>query len=366
MSVPVAPPVSDRHVPALDGVRGLAITMVVLFHAWRAPVTALGWAGVDLFFVLSGFLITGILADTRDAPHRARTFYARRALRILPLYYGALIAVFVARPLLHLPYRRDDLILAGEHLWYWTYLCAWRIGLRHPPGTTFLTHFWSLSIEEQFYLVWPWVVWSMSRRSTVRVAVALCIVAPVVRALCALATPFSFAAYMLPPCRVDALAVGAILALVVRGPGGAWAARRWVQPVALVAAAGVCLVVLAGSAQYTAPLMSVVGYTAIDWTAAGVVMAAITIPPRLLTWAPLRAAGRYSYGLYVLHPFVNWWVIRHAPRWRASSRFTSWARSRSPSPSRLSATASTSNRSCGSRTSWRCAGRLHAPYFPRL
>ncbi len=306
--------VSDRHVPALDGVRGVAIILVVLFHAWRGPATALGWAGVDLFFVLSGYLITGILLDTRESPDRARSFYLRRALRILPLYYGVLVAVFVLRPMLHVTPRRDDLLLAGEHAWYWTYLCAWRIALAHPPGYTFLTHFWSLSIEEQFYLVWPWVVWWGSRKTVFRVSVALCVIAPLVRAYVALGTPYTEAAYMLPPCRVDALAVGAILALAVREPGGVTAATRWVQPAALVGLVAVVgIAVVARSVQYTEPLMSIVGYTAIDWGAAGLVMVAVAHSPRVLTSAALRAAGRYSYGLYVIHPFVNWWTIRHAP-----------------------------------------------------
>ena len=307
-------PTTNRHIPALDGVRGIAIILVVVFHAWRTEVSALGWTGVDLFFVLSGFLITGVLADSRERADRVPRFFVRRALRILPLYYGVLIAVFVLRPLLHVTPRRDDVLLAGEQAWYWTYLCAWRLGVGHPRAYTFLTHFWSLSIEEQFYFVWPWVVWFVSRRRVIATAAVLCVIAPLARAYFVLGTPFHDAAYMLPPCRMDALAVGAILALAIRGPGGAGATASWVRPAALAGGATLALLaLLAPSLEYTDPLMSTIGFTAIDWMAAGLVMLAITRPSGLLASAPLRAAGRYSYGLYVIHPFVNWWAIRHAP-----------------------------------------------------
>jgi peptidoglycan/LPS O-acetylase OafA/YrhL len=305
---------THRHIPALDGVRGIAIILVLVFHAWRTGASALGWTGVDLFFVLSGFLITGILADSRERTDRVPRFFLRRALRIMPLYYGVLLAVFVLRPLLHVTPRRDDVLLAGEQAWYWTYLCAWRLGVGHPRAYTFLTHFWSLSIEEQFYLAWPWIVWFVSRRRVIAVASVLCVVALLARAYFMLATPFPDAAYMLPPCRMDALAVGAIVALAIRGPGGVAAAARWIRPAALAGAATLALLALvAPSLAYTEPLIGTIGYTAIDWAAAGLVMLAITRPPRLLASAPLRAAGRYSYGMYVVHPFVNWWAIRHAP-----------------------------------------------------
>src|SRR5215469_10500610 len=93
---------ASSHVRALDGVRGIAIALVVLHHAgWPSAMAWSGWMGVDLFFVLSGYLITGILADTRDAGNRAQSFYTRRALRIFPIYYAALIVLFVIVPLVH-------------------------------------------------------------------------------------------------------------------------------------------------------------------------------------------------------------------------------------------------------------------------
>lgn len=303
-----------RHVPALDGTRGIAIILVMAFHLWRAPLTALGWSGVDLFFVLSGFLITGILWDSRLAPDRARSFYVRRALRILPLYYGVLIAVFVIRPLFGWAHRLDDLALAHEQIWYWTYLCDWRIALNHPPAFTFLTHFWTLSIEEQFYLVWPLIVWRCSRRHTLAIAAAVAAGAFLLRLGVVFGTATPEAAYALFPCRLDALAVGAIIALMLRGPSGVPAMRRWIVPVALSGAVIVCgLVLFRPSVRFVDPGMMTIGYTAIDWMFAGVVFTAATKPSRFLESAVLRAAGKYSYGLYVYHPIVMWWIVRHVP-----------------------------------------------------
>jgi peptidoglycan/LPS O-acetylase OafA/YrhL len=305
---------APSHVPALDGVRGIAVALVMAFHIWRVPATALGWSGVDLFFVLSGFLITGILWDTRAAPNRARAFYSRRALRILPLYYGVLVAVFIIRPLIGIAHRRDDLVLAGEQMWYWTYLCDWRIAFDHPHGQTFLTHFWSLSIEEQFYLAWPVIVWRCTRRATLGIAGGIAAGALVLRCLIVGASHMPDAAYALLPCRLDALAVGAIVALAVRGPKGPAAVRRWIAPAALAGLATVVLLaVVRPSVGFVDPAMMTIGYTALDWAFAGLVFAGATARLGILECMPLRLAGRYSYGLYVYHPLVMWWIVRDAP-----------------------------------------------------
>ncbi len=277
-------------------------------------MTALGWSGVDLFFVLSGFLITGILWDTRDAPGRARAFYIRRALRILPLYYIVLVAVFVVRPLLGWNHRLDDVALAPEQIWYWTYLCDWRIALGHPHAFTLLTHFWSLSIEEQFYLVWPFVVWHCTRRRTMRIAISLVVIACVLRLYLALATTTPGTAYALLPCRADALAIGAVVALALRGPGGVAAVRRWLLPLALLGLLTViALIIVRPTMQFDDVGMIVAGYMAFDWAFAGLVFIAATTRSDLLEARPLRAAGRYSYGLYVFHPLVMWWITRDVP-----------------------------------------------------
>ena len=170
------------HVPALDGVRGIAIAMVLLHHCgWPRVFGEGGWIGVDLFFVLSGYLITGILADTRESVGRGRSFYVRRALRIFPLYYAVLFALFVVAPIVHPISWAQYRALVPEQAWYWTYLSDWRMAFAHPPTVTLLGHFWTLSIEEQFYWVWPVVIWSLTGRAAMRLCGGLLMAASILR-----------------------------------------------------------------------------------------------------------------------------------------------------------------------------------------
>jgi peptidoglycan/LPS O-acetylase OafA/YrhL len=158
---------SARYIPALDGIRGLAIVWVVLHNATdisMAPasgvfralglLTHTGWIGVQLFFALSGFLITGGLLDTQRSAHYFRDFYAKRALRILPLYYGVLFALLVVVPLI--PAFSASISSEGQaSLWLFT------VNWTHTAPYGF-AHFWSLAIEEQFYILWPLVVWRLT------------------------------------------------------------------------------------------------------------------------------------------------------------------------------------------------------------
>jgi len=160
-------------IPALDGIRGLAILMVMLFHYGgnlerTNPIGRLvgglfsfGWSGVDLFFVLSGFLITGILLDSRNAENYFSSFYARRVLRIFPAYYVSLALLLLILPMLDPPLR---LSLPSDQWMYVFYAQNW-VGIFDYPGRGLLTPYWSLAVEEQFYLVWPLVVARVCRRA---------------------------------------------------------------------------------------------------------------------------------------------------------------------------------------------------------
>jgi peptidoglycan/LPS O-acetylase OafA/YrhL len=184
------------RIPELDGIRGIAVLLVIIHHSvanytplatWEKVVcqaVGIGWSGVDLFFVLSGFLISGILIDSRESPRYFTSFYARRVLRIFPLYFGYLLGFFcLIKPFAAIfPFpevAKWSLLPATEQLWYWSYLSNWRSGLGHD--ISFLTHFWSLAIEEQFYMVWPLVVFFASRKALLRICIGIVVLAVTMR-----------------------------------------------------------------------------------------------------------------------------------------------------------------------------------------
>jgi len=146
------------HYPALDGLRGLAILLVVFYHNFDfINYSVFGWIGVDLFFVLSGYLITTILLNSVNSPSYLKNFYIKRVLRIFPLYYLALILFLIILPLLGF-YRKEMQFYIDHQWWFWFYLQNWLLSFRFPTVGNFLNHFWSLGVEEQFYLVWPFVI----------------------------------------------------------------------------------------------------------------------------------------------------------------------------------------------------------------
>jgi peptidoglycan/LPS O-acetylase OafA/YrhL len=305
-------PRPNSYVPALDGVRGLAIALVLASHLCPEIAAGAGWSGVDLFFVLSGYLITGLLLDGRAAPDRARRFYTRRALRIFPLYYATLVLVFVLVPAFRLPFfsviprhAATYQSTARELEWFWPYLSNWYIGLVRPGQPGPLTHFWSLAVEEQFYLVWPLIVWHCSPRTSTRVAIGALLGSLALRvAMVASHAPY-LTVYMLTPCRLDGLAVGALIALGTRSESGLVGTRRVILPLASVGAAILVILSIWRQTLFSAdPWVLTIGLAAAAWLYGGLVVVALSYQSSTLAWAPLRWIGERSYGLYVLHPFV--------------------------------------------------------------
>lgn len=150
--------VKRQYYPALDGLRGVAILMVVIFHNFGfVNYFFFGWLGVDLFFVLSGFLITEILLKTLGKPGFLGNFYLRRILRIFPLYFTVLIICLLVLPLF--PHLNVNLKYYTDHQWwFWLFVQNWLFILHQPEQNNFLLHLWSIAVEEQFYIIWPFII----------------------------------------------------------------------------------------------------------------------------------------------------------------------------------------------------------------
>ncbi len=307
-----------RRNPGLDGLRGLAVLMVFVFHyggGLQSPywairllgyVTQAGWTGVVLFFALSGFLITGSLWDSLRTRHLMRHFYARRALRILPLYFlalGAALLVALARGFMFVDLR--PFAIYALFLQDIPPLAAKAVALASPLP---LYHLWSLAVEEQFYLLWPMLL-LLARTRLIALRLSLTVFAiSLIFCIVVWGVPLSgavsahvFDSFLLT--HAGALALGAALALAVRGSKAAAIARF--APAGLLAG----LLLYFGASWFNGTLLLVtraqftLGLAGVSLAAAALVQIAIKPGPvgGLLTLAPLRWMGRISYGFYVFH-----------------------------------------------------------------
>ena len=317
---------SSTHLPVLDGLR-FAVVLVMLSHfgnfgnpapsAWIQRgflLTAeLAFVSLDIFFVLSGFLITRILLDSKGSESYFRTFYARRALRIIPVYYGFLIVWFVVLPGV-VSWPPGDLHATPlQHFLYWTLSQNfWPIfePFAGPiPETSFLHatgHLWSLAVEEQFYLLWPLIVHVCSVRTLKRVCLWLMLAAPLFRLLWVnVPGTDNAAAYVLTPGRMDGIALGALIALAARSAGGIEVYRRWARFVAPAMLVTLVILLRNKVVEGNAVLLTV-GLAASVYFSGALVLLSLTATPRsrwhrlLASW-PLRSVGRCSYAIYVVH-----------------------------------------------------------------
>lgn len=319
--------ISKRHVPSLDGVRGLAALAVFAFHYGggarsghllvRSMGHALrfGAAGVPLFFALSGFLITGILWDGYGRHGWWKNFFARRSLRIFPLYYAVMCLAVVASIAL------GDSWAQTKSLWpYFFYLQSvpfnWFVMGPAPTHLKFY-HLWSLAVEEQFYLLWPFVLWPF--RNRIRSAQSLCIAiwaSSLVFRVWTAHTGVSQWGYDVP-ANAGELSMGSWLALAIRqSEEKRERVLRFAPVVLLVALGGICADAWFGKMNlkgglYPFPSTAVgLSVYAIFFTS----LIALCLRPGVVTnifsFAPLRKAGQISYGIYILHvalmPFYYW------------------------------------------------------------
>jgi peptidoglycan/LPS O-acetylase OafA/YrhL len=299
--------ITRGFIAELDGLRGVAILMVMVHRFWpraglksAADVAGAGWIGVDLFFVISGFLIAGILIDTRGEPGYFKNFYARRVLRIFPLYYlfvGGVLVAFSGNP--------EFGAHAGSPLWYLAFLGNIPEGLLGLDVPYWLAPVWSLAIEEQFYLSFPWLVRLVEPRRLAIVLVAMIVAAPVIRAVTMTGWPdHERVQYLFTLCRIDTIAAGCLLAVVVRSLDlERW--RRHAIWLSAIALAGATVMAVASRLDRTSTFDRVLGYSVVAAGCAGLVSLVLLgrgqPATAVLRFAPLRYLGKLCFGLYLLH-----------------------------------------------------------------
>lgn len=313
---PPKPGVLGRRITELDGIRGLAIVMVLLFHYvpdtqkgsflyYAFLPTRLMWSGVDLFFVLSGFLIGGILIDHRGWGGYFKTFYMRRIHRIFPLYYAMVISCAVGRVLfpnfspVQNPMPMWPFFLFAQNIAAWWFL-------QYGPGWLGVT--WSLAVEEQFYMVLPFIVRVLSQRALLRFAIGCVVGAPLLRLALVLAGYSEVQIHPLLVTRADALAWGVLAAIIVRSSSmTAWVRRN----ANLAYAVLITALVSAGSVSKWVPWKprTVIGYSLYGLAYFLLVLLVLLKPvPSLrnaLDWRWLRWFGQVSYCLYMIHEPVR-------------------------------------------------------------
>ncbi len=303
-----------NRIKELDGLRGIAILLVLVWHYFTIQIQpggsaplgylvkflSLTWSGVDLFFVLSGFFIIGILVDAKGSPTYFRTFYIRRICRILPLYY-LMVGLFILLPRMGL-FQNDWLF--AEELPLWSYLTLTQNFFMHDQGfgPNWLGVTWSLAIEEQFYLFIPLLVWSLSRRKLVWFFVMAILLAPVLRQYFG-----NLGAYVFPFTRADSILMGGLIALLIRSRK-IWLAYR-VHYRGLVVLAGICLLGLVSLVVRNAGVGDVYLHFLLGLFYSVVVVLTLAsrdknlnvfLSNRVLVWLGLR-----SYGIYLFHQPVS-------------------------------------------------------------
>jgi peptidoglycan/LPS O-acetylase OafA/YrhL len=301
--------VLPRFMPAIDGLRAFAVIAVVLFHiAWplsqdsasqRLHVWSLvshGWIGVDLFFVISGFLITGILLDSKGSLHYFRNFYIRRALRIWPLYYAVVFAVLFIYPHIH----PNGSLVHQPAPWYCYafYLQNFTALQNRLLGVT-----WSLAVEEQFYVAWPLVVMLLSRKNLARLITSLMLAAPLFRFL----LHFDYPVWTF--CRMDGILAGSLLALWLRSADvSAFRLRTVATCLLLVGGIGSVWLFSAASQNGESSIL-VYSFLALGFSGLVCFAAFDQMLPRpfrrVLEHSWVRYVGKISYAIYLFHRIVH-------------------------------------------------------------
>jgi peptidoglycan/LPS O-acetylase OafA/YrhL len=333
------------RIPELDGLRGAAILLVLFYHyVYLTPHAesgtfaerlqnffGMGWAGVDLFFVLSGFLIGGILLDSKASPRFFKTFYARRFFRIIPLYYVWIGLYFILTIsalsifLKPLGGGREQSTIVPIYMFFLQNMTR---NLHSNFGTAWLAHLWSLAVEEQFYLFAPLAIYFVSRKKLVPLLLITILAAPAARVLVFKISASHSIQYMLTPCRADGLSLGVLLAVGWRD--SVW--KSWVLShrklffgITLLLMAGVISLAYSNASPYSFA-MTVWGFSAIDLFFSCLLVTVLLFPGGfaggIFRFPLLIEFGRISYCIYIIHQVVN--LLCHSILFHRAPTILSW------------------------------------------
>ncbi len=310
----------NSHFAQLDGLRGIAILAVIFYHYVRTFMDTggdvpiffalsheVGWAGVDLFFVLSGFLITGILWETKQQKHFLKNFYVRRLLRIFPLYYANLVVLLLVAPAVLSPLPGQLALMARDQAWYWLYLVNWLVAVRGSFSDVAAGYLWSLAVEEQFYILWPFVVLALGNKALMRTAACLIVFSMGLRVALVLWGMNPGAVYAVTFSHMDGLLSGALIALVFHQESIPRRLLFFTRAAGAAALLGLIVLRLtADSLLFWERPMALFGNAALNLVFVWMLVEALMGAPaswyrRFLATRFLVSFGKYSYSLYLFH-----------------------------------------------------------------
>jgi len=297
---------SRPYYPALDGLRGLAILLVVFYHNFGfINYFFFGWLGVDLFFVLSGYLITDILLRARDRNEGLSHFYIRRILRIFPLYYLTLILFLVIFPSLNL-FQSSLRYYTNNQVWLWTFLQNWLYIIKPTSETHILHHLWSLAVEEQFYILWPLAIFIIRKpKYLLFFIMSVLIIVLVLRCLVWINKYEDLAYFNLYTfSRIDGICIGCMVALLQKINSRFLTNYRSLL-VFIFAGLNFLFYFINGYYQFSFPYLALIGYTTLAMLFGLLVYEAVTMENKVINiifnWQFLKFFGKISYGFYVFH-----------------------------------------------------------------
>ncbi|MFL5741795.1 MAG: acyltransferase family protein [Flavisolibacter sp.] len=314
------------HIPALDGLRGVANIMVVFYHNFPIlyPYLFFSWLAMDIFFVMSGYLITDILIKTIGTRHFMRNFYARRLLRVFPLYFLSLVILLLILPLLLRFSFPIDYFISNQ-VYFWTFLQNWLLIFHPHPNESYLNHLWSMAVEEQFYLLWP-LVFVLVRNAKILFTILLLLLIGIITIRFVLWTQhipgldyFSLFSFT----RIDGICIGCMVALL-QLLNANFIGRNLAFIVVCFAAANFIFYLFNRHHADSFPYV-LIGYSTFSMLFGLIVYDLVNRRTRILeiifSFSLLRFVGMISYGAYVFHwpvfllmsPWLRQWSSNHLP-----------------------------------------------------